>query len=109
MDLNVLIVGGGIHGVGLLHDLATRGVHAVHLVEQSKLASGTSSRTTKLIHGGLRYLEHLGQWGLVREGPERTRIAPTAATGHRAPTSLSPAGLQTRQAGLAHPSRAHAL
>jgi len=67
MDLNVLIVGGGIHGVGLLHDLATRGLAGVHLVEQSTLAAGTSSRTTKLIHGGLRYLEHPGQWGLVRE------------------------------------------
>ncbi len=67
MDLNVLIVGGGIHGVGLLHDLATRKIEGVHLVEQTELASGTSSRTTKLVHGGLRYLEHPAQWGLVRE------------------------------------------
>ncbi len=67
MDLNVLIVGGGIHGVGLLHDLATRKIEGVHLVEQAELASGTSSRTTKLAHGGLRYLEHPAQWGLVRE------------------------------------------
>lgn len=67
MDLNVLIVGGGIHGVGLLHDLSTRKIHGVHLVEKGKIASGTSSRSTKLIHGGLRYLEHLAQWGLVHE------------------------------------------
>lgn len=67
MDLNVLIVGGGIHGAGLLHDLATRQVKGIHLVEQNRLASGTSSRTTKLVHGGLRYLEHPSQWGLVRE------------------------------------------
>jgi glycerol-3-phosphate dehydrogenase len=67
MDLNVLIVGGGIHGVGILHDLATRGIEGIHLVERGELASGTSSRTTKLIHGGLRYLEHPLQWGLVRE------------------------------------------
>lgn len=75
MDLNVLIVGGGIHGVGVLHDLATRGVGGVHLVEQRVLASGTSSRTTKLVHGGLRYLEHPAQWRLVREAlKERTLL-----------------------------------
>lgn len=73
MDLQVLIVGGGIHGVGLLHDLASRGITCVHLVERRLLASGTSSRSTKLLHGGLRYLEHLGQWPLVREAlRERT-------------------------------------
>jgi glycerol-3-phosphate dehydrogenase len=75
MDLNVLIVGGGIHGVGLLHDLATRKVAGVHLVEKNKIASGTSSRSTKLVHGGLRYLEHLNQWGLVHEAlHERTLL-----------------------------------
>jgi glycerol-3-phosphate dehydrogenase len=67
MDLNVLIVGGGIHGVGVLHDLATRGITGLLLVERHRLASGTSSRTTKLLHGGLRYLEHPLQWRLVRE------------------------------------------
>lgn len=67
MDLNVLVVGGGIHGVGLLHDLATRKIEGIHLVEQAQLASGTSSRTTKLVHGGLRYLEHPAQWALVHE------------------------------------------
>src|SRR5438128_12418490 len=67
MDLNVVIVGGGIHGAGRLHDLATRNLRGIHLVEQNQLASGTSSRTTKLVHGGLRYLEHPAQWALVRE------------------------------------------
>jgi glycerol-3-phosphate dehydrogenase len=67
MDLSVLIVGGGIHGVGLLHDLSTRRIQGVHLVESKSLASGTSSRSTKLVHGGLRYLEHLNQWSLVHE------------------------------------------
>lgn len=67
MDLNVLIVGGGIHGAGLLHDLASRRIHGVHLVESAVLSAGTSSRSTKLVHGGLRYLEHVGQWGLVQE------------------------------------------
>jgi len=75
MDLNVLIIGGGIHGVGLLHDLTSRGIHDVHLVEKNKLASGTSSRSTKLVHGGLRYLEHLSQWGLVHAAlSERTLL-----------------------------------
>ncbi len=73
MDYQVLIIGGGIHGVGVLHDLATRGIGGVHLVEKKLLASGTSSRSTKLLHGGLRYLEHIDQWPLVREAlQERT-------------------------------------
>ncbi|CAI4033939.1 FAD-dependent oxidoreductase [Nitrospira tepida] len=63
----MLIVGGGIHGVGILHDLASRRIGGVHLAERERLASGTSSRTTKLMHGGLRYLAHLSQWGLVRD------------------------------------------
>lgn len=66
-DLEVLIVGGGCHGVGLLHDLASRRMDGIHLVEQKVLSSGTSSRSTKLVHGGLRYLEHLYQWPLVHE------------------------------------------
>ncbi|MBM3382855.1 MAG: FAD-dependent oxidoreductase [Betaproteobacteria bacterium] len=66
-DLEVLIVGGGCHGVGLLHDLASRRIPNVHLVEEKTLSSGTSSRSTKLVHGGLRYLEHLKQWPLVSE------------------------------------------
>lgn len=73
MDLEALVVGGGIHGVGTLHDLASRGLREVRLVERGRLASGTSSRSTKLLHGGLRYLEHPLQWGLVREAlRERT-------------------------------------
>ena len=74
MDLEVLIVGGGIHGVGLMHDLASRRIPGVHLVEENTLASGTSSRSTKLVHGGLRYLEHLKQWGLVREALQERAI-----------------------------------
>lgn len=66
-DLEVLIVGGGCYGVGLLHDLASRRINNVHLVEERTLSSGTSSRSTKLVHGGLRYLEHVTQWPLVRE------------------------------------------
>lgn len=62
--VDVLVVGGGIVGTGIARDLALRGLK-VALVEQSDLASGTSSRPTRLIHGGLRYLE-MFDFGLVR-------------------------------------------
>lgn len=62
---DVAVVGGGINGCGIARDAAGRGL-SVLLVEQNDLASGTSSSSTKLIHGGLRYLEH-GAFRLVRE------------------------------------------
>lgn len=75
---DVLIVGGGVTGVGALLDAVSRGLRAA-LVEQDDLAVGTSSRSSKLIHGGLRYLEQF-RFGLVREAlAERAavmRIAP---------------------------------
>jgi glycerol-3-phosphate dehydrogenase len=64
-DYDLAIIGGGINGVGIARDAAGRGLRVV-LLEQSDLASGTSSASTKLIHGGLRYLEH-GAIRLVRE------------------------------------------
>jgi len=78
-DLDLLVVGGGITGAGAALDAATRGMR-VGLVEARDLAAGTSSASSKLIHGGLRYLE-MGDIGLVREAlRERelllTRIAP---------------------------------
>lgn len=63
--LDVLVVGGGITGVGTALDAAGRGL-SVGLIEKDDLASGTSSRSSKLIHGGLRYLEQL-DFPLVRE------------------------------------------
>ncbi|MFI9385187.1 glycerol-3-phosphate dehydrogenase/oxidase [Kutzneria sp. NPDC052558] len=76
---DVVVVGGGVVGAGTALDAATRGLR-VALVEARDLASGTSSRSSKLFHGGLRYLEQL-EFGLVREAlRERelmlTRIAP---------------------------------
>lgn len=62
---DVLVVGGGINGAGIARDLAGRGV-SVLLCEQHDLAAHTSSASTKLIHGGLRYLEHY-EFGLVRK------------------------------------------
>src|SRR6202163_1337857 len=62
---DVVIIGGGIHGAGVLQAAVASGRKAL-LIERQALASGTSSRSSKLIHGGLRYLES-GQFALVRE------------------------------------------
>jgi len=64
-DFDLAIIGGGINGTGIARDAAGRGL-SVLLVEQNDLASGTSSKSTKLIHGGLRYLEFYA-FRLVRE------------------------------------------
>jgi glycerol-3-phosphate dehydrogenase len=64
----VVILGGGIHGVGVSHDLASRGWKDVLVVERSEVGAGTSSKSTKLIHGGLRYLQHPRDFPLVAEG-----------------------------------------
>jgi glycerol-3-phosphate dehydrogenase len=75
---DVLVVGGGITGCGVLLDAVSRGLRAA-LIEGDDIAAGTSSRSSGLIHGGLRYLEQF-QIGLVREAlRERAtllRIAP---------------------------------
>ncbi len=75
---DVLVVGGGITGAGVARDAAMRGLRTA-LVEREDFASGTSSRSSRLVHGGVRYLEH-GQLGLVFESSaeRRTlrRIAP---------------------------------
>ncbi len=70
---DAVIVGGGITGCGILFDAAQRGL-AVLLVEKGDLAAGTSSRTTKLVHGGLRYLKQM-QFGItVAASRERERM-----------------------------------
>ena len=78
-EVDVLVVGGGVTGAGIALDAVTRGL-STGLIEQRDLASGTSSRSSKLIHGGLRYLEML-DFGLVREALQErglllTRLAP---------------------------------
>lgn len=65
MDYDLVIIGGGIHGVGVAQAAAAGG-YQVALLEQTELAAGTSRRSSKLIHGGLRYLES-GEFSLVRE------------------------------------------
>src|SRR5271156_3108929 len=77
-DFDLAIIGGGINGAGIARDAAGRGLRVV-LIEQNDLASGTSSASSKLIHGGLRYLEH-GEFRLVhaalREREVLLRAAP---------------------------------
>jgi glycerol-3-phosphate dehydrogenase len=77
-QFDVLVIGGGITGAGIALDAASRGVKTA-LIEKKDFAFGTSSRSTKLIHGGLRYLKQL-EFGLVKEvGSERAivhRLAP---------------------------------
>jgi glycerol-3-phosphate dehydrogenase len=78
-QFDVLVIGGGVTGAGAALDAASRGL-SVALVEARDLAAGTSSRSSKLIHGGLRYLEqlelHLVHEALTERGLLSTRIAP---------------------------------
>lgn len=72
-EFDLLVIGGGITGCGIALDAALRGMK-VALVEKNDFASGTSSRSTKLIHGGLRYLKQL-EFKLVRDvGSERAVV-----------------------------------
>src|SRR5687768_16308457 len=77
-NYDLVIIGGGITGVGIALDAASRGLRTA-VIEKNDFAFGTSSRSTKLIHGGLRYLKQL-EFGLVKEvGSERAivhRLAP---------------------------------
>jgi glycerol-3-phosphate dehydrogenase len=72
MDCDVLVVGGGINGAGIARDLAGRGWRVV-LAERDDLASHTSSSSTKLIHGGLRYLEYY-EFALVRKALQEREV-----------------------------------
>src|ERR1700691_999057 len=70
---HVVVIGGGIHGVAVARQCARAGKPTL-LVEQNDFASGVTSRSTRIIHGGLRYLEH-SELGLVRESlRERERL-----------------------------------
>jgi len=77
LQYDLLIIGGGVNGCSIARDAAGRGL-SVRLVEQNDLASGASSMSTKLIHGGLRYLE-LYEFKLVRQSLiERERLLANA-------------------------------
>ena len=79
-ELDLLVIGGGITGAGTALDAATRGLR-VALVEARDLAAGTSSASSKLIHGGLRYLE-MGDIGLVREALRERELLLTRTAPH---------------------------
>lgn len=72
IDYDLLVVGGGINGAGIARDAAGRGLRVL-LVEQDDLAAHTSSSSTKLIHGGLRYLEYY-EFGLVRKALQEREV-----------------------------------
>ena len=79
-QFDVVVIGGGVVGSGCALDAATRGLK-VALVEARDLASGTSSRSSKMFHGGLRYLEQL-EFGLVREALYERELSLTALAPH---------------------------
>ncbi|MEO9571441.1 MAG: FAD-dependent oxidoreductase [Polaribacter sp.] len=72
-EFDLLIIGGGITGAGIALDAASRGMK-VALVEKNDFASGTSSKSTKLIHGGLRYLKQFDFWLVKEVGTERAIV-----------------------------------
>src|SRR5213078_288498 len=80
---DVLVVGGGIFGAGIARDAALRGLR-VALIEKSDFASGTSSRSSKLIHGGFRYLQQRN-FKLVFEACRERRILQRIAPHHVRP------------------------
>src|SRR3989338_8291257 len=85
-SFDLLVIGGGIVGSGIARDAAMRGLR-VALIERGDFASGASSKTSKLIHGGLRYLEH-GHLHLVRESLKERHILRNIAPSLVHPLSL---------------------
>ena len=99
-DVDVLVVGGGIHGCGVAQAAAAAGYSAA-MLEQKELAAGTSSRSSKLIHGGLRYLES-GQLRLVYESLRERRLLLRLAPGlvHPVPFHIPVYTDTSRPAGM---------
>jgi glycerol-3-phosphate dehydrogenase len=97
-EFDVVVVGGGITGAGVALDAATRG-YSVALVERADFASGTSSRSSKLVHGGLRYLQNF-DLGLVREALLERQLMVTLA-----PHLVRPLPLVVPAFEGAHPDR----
>ena len=95
-SFDVIVVGGGINGIGTFHDLAHQGLRVL-LVEMNDFCSGCSAALSRMIHGGLRYLEN-GEIALVRESlAERDRtFRPPTGRGdefvHGAPGTPDPRG-----------------
>ena len=104
---DVLVIGGGITGAGVALDAATRG-YSVALVERADFASGTSSRSSKLVHGGLRYLQNF-DLGLVREALLERQINVNLAPAPRAAAAVGGPGVRGRAAGTARRPRPQRL
>jgi glycerol-3-phosphate dehydrogenase len=97
-EFDIVVVGGGITGAGVAFDAATRG-YSVALLERGDYASGTSSRSSKLVHGGLRYLQNF-DLGLVREALLERQILVALA-----PHIVHPLPLVVPAFGGQHPDR----
>jgi glycerol-3-phosphate dehydrogenase len=97
---DLVVIGGGITGAGILLEAARRGLRVL-LVEQRDFAWGTSSRSSKLVHGGLRYLKE-GQFGLTRESVHEREHLLHQAAGLVEPQSFAfgDYGAQAGQAGV---------
>ena len=95
-ELDVLVIGGGVTGVGCALDAVTRGL-SVGLVEQRDLASGTSSRSSKLMHGGLRYLEQK-DFALVHEALQERGLLRSFYRDYRRDVASDPTGQATLRA-----------
>ena len=94
---DVLVIGGGVTGCGVALDAASRGL-SVALVEKRDFAAGTSSRSSKLIHGGLRYLERL-DIGLVREALHERRLLLETIAPHLVKADALPLPLEAPRVG----------
>ena len=101
--VDLLIIGGGINGAGIARDAAGRGL-SVLLCEQGDLAARTSSACTKLIHGGLRYLEYY-EFRLVREALIEREVLLRHRAAHHLAAALRAAACAGPAAGLAGPPR----
>ena len=106
-DFDLAIIGGGINGVGVARDAAGRGLRVV-LFEQNDLASGTSSASSKLIHGGLRYLEH-GAFRLVRAALNEREVLLRMAPHLMQPLRFVLPVNETQRSAALHPARPPAL
>ena len=100
---DIAIIGGGINGCGIARDAAGRGL-SVYLCEKSDLAGATSSASTKLIHGGLRYLEYY-EFRLVREALMEREVLLRAAPHIISAPAVRPPAPQGTSAGLADQAR----
>ena len=104
---DIAIIGGGVNGCGIARDAAGRGL-SVLLAEKSDLASGTSSASTKLIHGGLRYLEHYA-FRLVRESLKEREVLLRHGAAHHPPAALRAAASSGAAPCPADPPRSLSL